>query len=53
MAWSHGNHDTVDFNNAFNPASIYNETIHDPIVPYVNTLNVKVEAGEKDFWNRN
>ena len=46
----HGNHDTVDFNNAFNPASIYNETIHDPIVPYVNTLNVKVEAGEKDFF---
>ena len=45
----HGNHDTLDFNNAFNPASVYNEHIHDPIVPYVNTLPVKIEAGEKDF----
>lgn len=45
----HGKNDVIDFNNAFNPASIYNETIHDPIVPYENTLPVKVEAGEKDF----
>lgn len=44
-----GNHDKLDFNNAFNPASVYNEHIHDPIVPHVNTLPIKIEAGEKDF----
>ena len=45
----HGKHEKLDFNNAFNPASVYNEHIHDPIVPYVNTLPIKIEAGEKDF----
>ena len=45
----HGKNDFVDFNNAFNPASVYNEKIHDPIVPYINTLPIKVKAGEKDF----
>lgn len=44
-----GKEKIIDFNNAFNPASVYNKSIYDPIVPHENTLNVRVEAGEKDF----
>ena len=44
-----GKNEKLDFNNAFNPASVYNEHIHNPIVPHINSLPIKIEAGEKDF----
>lgn len=39
----------LDFNNAFNPNCVYYHKILCPIPPDENTLNVKIEAGEKDF----
>ncbi|MEO8933439.1 MAG: DUF1684 domain-containing protein [Xanthomarina sp.] len=39
----------IDFNTAYNPYCAYNEKYSCPIVPRENYLNVKVEAGLKDF----
>lgn len=39
----------IDFNNAFNPSCVYNIKKLCPIPPDENTLDVKIEAGEKDF----
>ncbi len=39
----------IDFNRAYNPYCVYNPKYSCPIVPRVNTLNIAVKAGEKDF----
>ncbi|SDB18918.1 hypothetical protein SAMN03097699_0001, partial [Flavobacteriaceae bacterium MAR_2010_188] len=40
---------TIDFNKAYNPYCAYNEKYSCPIVPRVNYLPIKVEAGVKVF----
>ena len=40
---------TIDFNNAYNPYCVYNEKYSCPIVPRVNYLNIKINAGVKSF----
>lgn len=40
---------TVDFNEAYNPYCAYNERFSCPIVPRVNYMDIKVEAGVKSF----
>lgn len=40
---------TIDFNTAYNPYCAYNEKYSCPIVPRVNYLPLKVEAGVKAF----
>ena len=40
---------TINFNEAYNPYCAYNEKYSCPIVPRVNYLNVKVEAGVMAF----
>lgn len=37
----------IDFNRAFNPYCAYNDKYACPIPPIENTLNIKIEAGEK------
>lgn len=44
-----GNTIVIDFNEAYNPYCAYNKKYSCPIVPRVNYLDVKVEAGVKDF----
>ena len=44
-----GKTDEIDFNNAFNPYCVYNPKTKCPIPPEENHLNVRIEAGEKDF----
>lgn len=39
----------IDFNRAYNPYCAYNKKFSCPIVPSVNDLAVRVEAGVKDF----
>lgn len=39
----------IDFNKAYNPYCAYNEIYSCPIVPRENYIQVKVEAGVKDF----
>lgn len=39
----------IDFNKAYNPYCAYNEKYSCPIVPRVNYLDVKIEAGLKDY----
>jgi len=39
----------VDFNSAYNPYCVYDEKYSCPIVPRLNYLDLKVEAGVKDF----
>ncbi|MBT8245356.1 MAG: DUF1684 domain-containing protein [Winogradskyella sp.] len=39
----------IDFNKAYNPLCAYNEKFSCPIVPRVNYLDLKVEAGVKAF----
>ena len=39
----------LDFNNAYNPYCAYNERFSCPLVPPANRLNVRIEAGEKNF----
>ncbi|WP_179345626.1 DUF1684 domain-containing protein [Winogradskyella ursingii] len=39
----------VDFNTAYNPYCVYNEKYSCPIVPRVNYISTKVEAGMKAF----
>lgn len=40
---------TLDFNLAFNPYCHYNKDYTCPLVPYDNTLNIAITAGEKKF----
>ena len=40
---------SIDFNNAYNPYSAYNEKYSCPIVPRENYLNIKINAGVKSF----
>ncbi|MFD2550273.1 DUF1684 domain-containing protein [Bizionia sediminis] len=44
-----GNTMLINFNEAYNPYCVYNETYSCPLVPQQNTLNVAVTAGEKNF----
>lgn len=44
-----GNSIEIDFNKAYNPYCAYNEKFSCPIVPRVNYLPIKVEAGVKVF----
>jgi uncharacterized protein (DUF1684 family) len=44
-----GNTIEIDFNQAKNPLCAYNEKYSCPIVPRENYLDVKIEAGVKDF----
>ena len=39
----------IDFNRAYNPYCVYNPKYSCPIVPGVNTLDVAIKAGIKDF----
>ncbi|MBT8300777.1 MAG: DUF1684 domain-containing protein [Maribacter sp.] len=39
----------IDFNKAYNPYCVYNKKYSCPIVPDVNTLDIRVLAGVKDF----
>ena len=39
----------IDFNKAYNPLCAYNEKYSCPIVPRVNYLDLKIEAGVKAF----
>ncbi len=42
---------TIDFNKAYNPYCDYNDKYVCPIVPSVNTLNIPIPAGVKDYKN--
>ena len=44
-----GNTMIIDFNTAYNPYCAYNETYSCPIVPRVNYLKTRIEAGVKAF----
>ncbi len=46
-----GDGDTIwlDFNRAYNPYCAYNDAYSCPIVPQVNTLDIRVEAGVKKY----
>lgn len=44
-----GDEIVIDFNKAYNPYCAYNEKYSCPIVPRVNYLDLKVEAGVKAF----
>jgi len=39
----------IDFNSAYNPYCVYNEKYSCPIVPRVNYLSIKIEAGVKNY----
>lgn len=39
----------LDLNTAYNPTCAYNEAYECPLIPTENWLDVRVEAGEKDF----
>ncbi|MBT8320956.1 MAG: DUF1684 domain-containing protein [Eudoraea sp.] len=39
----------IDFNMAYNPYCVYNKKFSCPLVPKVNTLDIAVRAGVKDF----
>jgi hypothetical protein len=40
---------TLDFNQAYNPTCAYNEGYECPLIPTENWLDVRIEAGEKDY----
>ena len=40
---------TIDFNRAYNPYCVYNKKYSCPLVPSVNSLDIKIMAGVKDF----
>ncbi|MFH4967570.1 DUF1684 domain-containing protein [Gaetbulibacter sp. M240] len=44
-----GNSLTIDFNNAYNPYCAYNDKYSCPIVPRINYLKTRIEAGVKNF----
>jgi uncharacterized protein (DUF1684 family) len=39
----------LDFNRAYNPTCAYNHAYECPLIPMANWLDVRIEAGEKDF----
>ena len=39
----------VDFNRAYNPTCAYNPAYECPLIPMENWLDVRIEAGERDF----
>jgi hypothetical protein len=39
----------LDFNEAYNPTCAYNYAYECPLIPVENWLDVRIEAGEKDF----
>jgi len=39
----------LDFNRAYNPTCAYNYAYECPLIPMENWLDVRIEAGEKDF----
>ena len=39
----------IDFNKAYNPYCVYNKKFSCPLVPKVNTIDLPVRAGVKDF----
>lgn len=39
----------LDFNRAYNPTCAYNSAYECPLIPRGNWLDVRIEAGEKDF----
>ncbi|WP_196885503.1 DUF1684 domain-containing protein [Aureivirga sp. CE67] len=39
----------IDFNKAFNPYCVYNDKYVCPVVPPVNTLDIPIDAGVKNF----
>jgi hypothetical protein len=39
----------LDFNRAYNPTCAYNHAYECPLIPMENWLDVRIEAGEKDF----
>ncbi|AUV83385.1 hypothetical protein C2R22_18480 [Salinigranum rubrum] len=39
----------LDFNRAYNPTCAYNPAYECPLVPMENWLDVRIEAGERDF----
>ena len=39
----------IDFNRAYNPQCVYDEKFSCPIVPRNNLLNLRIEAGVKNF----
>jgi len=39
----------LDFNQAYNPTCAYNYAYECPLIPMENWLDVRIEAGEKDF----
>ncbi len=39
----------IDFNKAYNPFCVYNHTYACPIPPPENTLNARIEAGERNY----
>jgi uncharacterized protein (DUF1684 family) len=39
----------LDFNEAYNPTCAYNYAYECPLIPMENWLDVRIEAGEKDF----
>ena len=40
---------TIDFNRSYNPQCVYNEDFSCPIVPRNNLLDIRIEAGVKNF----
>ena len=47
----HNDNDSIliNFNRAYNPQCVYDENFSCPIVPRDNLLNIRVEAGVKNF----
>lgn len=43
----------IDFNKCYNPYCAYSDGYNCPIPPIVNHLDIKIEAGEKDFSDPN
>ena len=39
----------LDFNEAYNPTCAYNHAYECPLIPMENWLDVRIEAGERDF----
>ncbi|MFW5916868.1 MAG: DUF1684 domain-containing protein [Halorubrum sp.] len=39
----------LDFNDAYNPTCAYNHAYECPLIPMENWLDVRIEAGERDF----
>jgi len=39
----------LDFNHAYNPTCAYNEAYECPLIPTENWLEVRIEAGERDY----